>query len=135
MATRGDVCVLLALHVRQVSSLPLTAFRDALCRVARPPKKTRETEIPSAVHCPRFDDRRTDSRRLRRWRKLFRPSVLGIGSEVCIMIQSVGDSGDQTGILNFRVAEIFRYEPRDARKTLRFFRGNFSCRADYLCAS
>lgn len=50
----------------------------------------------------------------RRWRKLFRPSVLGIGSEVCIMIQSVGDSGDQTGILNFRVAEIFRYEPRDA---------------------
>lgn len=33
---QGETCVLLAFHVTEVSSLPLTAFRDALCRVARP---------------------------------------------------------------------------------------------------
>lgn len=62
--TRRDACVLLAFHVREVSSLPLTAFPDALCRVARPQENGRETENPMTL-CPRRDDHPTESRRLR----------------------------------------------------------------------
>lgn len=103
---QGETCVLLAFHVTEVSSLPLTAFRDALCRVARPQENER--------------DRDTDSRgsvlvativglirvAFNVGESCFGPPCLE-STEVCIMIQSVGDQ-DQTGILNFRVTESLR---------------------------